>query len=272
VPGPLLNRTSRAVFLCYHSVAPEGPRYLTVSADLFERQLRTLRDRGFVGGDGRALEALAAGERTPPTVFLTFDDGFRDNHETVMPLLEAYGMRAFVFVIPPLVDAGAPLLWPEVESFQREFPGTMVSVDWEMVGQMAEGPFEIGSHTLTHPHLASLHGDALRDELLDSRRRVIERLGRCDTIAYPFGSWSSEVETATREAGYRFAFTLPTGIGQRHGTLLSIPRVNVDYRDEERRFAFKLSSAGRRLLLSRDVEGTRKAFERLARRGSKGAQ
>jgi len=263
----LLNRSVGAIFLCYHSVAPEGPRYLTVTAELFERHLRTLRDRGYVGGDLAALRRLAAGETVPPTVFLTFDDGFVDNYETVMPLLEAYGMRAFTFVLPPLVDDAAPLIWPEVKEYQERFPKTMVSVDWEMVGRMAEGPFAIGSHTLTHPHLAALHGEELRQQLSDSRRRVTERLGGCETIAYPFGSWSPEVAMAAGEVGYSFAFTLPTGVGQRGGTPLSIPRVNVDYRDEERRFAFKLSAAGRRVLLSRDLEATRAAMKRLLRRG-----
>jgi peptidoglycan/xylan/chitin deacetylase (PgdA/CDA1 family) len=266
VSGLLLNRSPQAIFLCYHSVAPEGPRYLTVTAKLFERHLRILRDRGFVTGDLAALRALAAGEQVPPTVFLTFDDGFVDNYETVLPLLETYGMRAFAFVLPPLVDDAAPLIWPEVEAWQAEFPTTMRSVDWEMVGRMSEGPFEIGSHTLTHPHLDALSGEALREELADSRRRVVERLGSCETIAYPFGAWSAEVARAAGEVGYRFGFTLPTGVGQRDATPLSIPRINVDYRDDERRFGLKLSSLGRRVLLSREAEATRAALKRVVGR------
>jgi DNA-binding NarL/FixJ family response regulator len=35
--GLVRNRSSRASFLCYHSVAEEGPRFLTVSPDLFEQ-------------------------------------------------------------------------------------------------------------------------------------------------------------------------------------------------------------------------------------------
>lgn len=251
------------IFLCYHSVAPEGALYLTVTEELFERHLRTLRDRGYVAGDLTTLGDLAAGRAVPPTVFITFDDGFRDNHTTVMPLLEAYGMGALVFVLPPLVDSGAPLRWPEVDEYLRRFPRTMVSVDWEMLGQMVEGPFEVGSHTLTHPHLARLTGEELRQELSDSRRRVAERLGACDSIAYPFGSWSEEVRAAAEDVGYRFGFTLPTGIGQRHTTPLTIPRINVDYRDDERRFALKLSAWGRRALLSEDVETTRRAIRTL---------
>ncbi|HEX3735801.1 MAG TPA: polysaccharide deacetylase family protein [Solirubrobacterales bacterium] len=258
----LRNRTGRAIFLSYHSVAPAGPRYLTVSAELFERQLAELRKRGLQGGGLAELTAAAAGEKIDPTAFLTFDDGFRDNHSTVLPLLREYGFRAIVFVLPPLVDSGAPLDWPEVAEDRLRFSETMRSLTWPLVEEMREGGFEIGSHTLSHRHLPSLGPEELRQELLDSRLAIKERLGSCDTLAYPFGEWSQEVEAAAAECGYRFAFTLPTKIGQRTATPLSIPRVNVDYRDSGPRFATKLSASGRRVYLSTGLRSARRALRR----------
>jgi peptidoglycan/xylan/chitin deacetylase (PgdA/CDA1 family) len=246
----LRNRSGRAVFLCYHSVATEGPKYLTVDPELFERQLARLRDRGFQAGGRAELDAVAAGTPGRPTVFLTFDDGFDDNHSTVLPLLAEYGFRAFCFVLPPLVDSGGPLAWPEMTADLARYPATMRSVTWAKVGEMAEGGFEIGAHTLTHPHLPRLRGEELRSELSDSRTRVIERLGSCDTIAYPFGEYDDEVARAARECGYSYAFTLPTGIGQDRATPWTIPRLNVDYRDSGRGFDLKLSAAGRAAILS----------------------
>lgn len=254
----LRNRSSGAVFLCYHSVAPAGPRYLTVSAELFERQLALLRRRGLRGGGLAVLDELAAGRRIEPTVFLTFDDGFRDNHETVLPLLRAYGMRAFVFVLPPLLATGGAFEWPEMRADLDRHAATMRSVEWSMLEEMKEGGFEVGSHTLTHPHLPRLGGEELREQLSQSRAALVERLGSCDTLAYPFGECSPEVAAAAAECGYRYAFTLPTVSGQRQATPLTIPRVNVDYRDDERRFAAKLSPWGRRLLLSSAVGALRK--------------
>jgi peptidoglycan/xylan/chitin deacetylase (PgdA/CDA1 family) len=248
--GALRNRSAQAVFLCYHSIASRGPRYLTVTAELFERHLAELRRRGLRSGGPAELAAIAAGRRTDPSVFLTFDDGFRDNHSTALPLLREYGFGGFVFVVPPLVDTGGPLGWPEMADDQRRFPDTMRSLTWDLVEEMAEGGFEVGAHTMTHPHLPRLDGERLRSELSDSRARVKERLGRCDTIAYPFGECSPAVAAAARECGYRFAFTLPTHRGQGAATPLTIPRLNVDYRDSERRFALKLSRLGRRAILS----------------------
>lgn len=248
--GALRNRSGQAVFLCYHSIAPEGPKYLTVTAELFERQLAVLRRRGLRSGGLEELAAIAAGRRCEPSVFLTFDDGFRDNHSTALPLLREYGYGGFVFVLPPLVDTGGPLDWPEMAADLKRFPDSMRSVTWDLVEEMAEGGFEVGAHTMTHPHLPRLDGERLRSELSDSRARIKERLGRCDTIAYPFGECSPLVEAAARDCGYTYAFTLPTHTGQRNATPLTIPRLNVDYRDSGRRFALKISRFGRAAILS----------------------
>jgi len=261
----LRNRSKLATFLAYHSVAPRGPTYLTVSADLFERQLAALGQRGLACGDLRTLEAIEAGRAVPPSVFLTFDDGFLDNYETVLPLLRERKMKAFVFVLPPLVDDGAPLFWPEVAGDADRFPETMRSVDWAMLEEMKEGAFEVGSHTLTHPHLPDLDDEALRHELWESRSRVKERLGGCDTLAYPFGEWSPRVAAAAAECGYRFAFSLPTTHGQRQAGPHSIPRVNVDYRDSGRRFDAKLSPLGRRAYLAEALKTARRGGVRSLR-------
>lgn len=256
------NRSRRATFLCYHSVAPEGPRYLTIGQRLFERQLDLLDRRGLRTAGLADLATLASGGRIAPSVFLTFDDGFLDNYQTVMPVLRERGHRAFVFVLPPLVDGGAPFAWPEVAADARRFPGSMRSVTWPMLEEMREAGFEVGAHTLTHPHLPTLGPERLREELWESRARVRDRLGSCDTLAYPFGEWSEEVAVAASECGYRFAFSLPVKTGQRLATRLSIPRINVDYRDDGTRFAAKLSPSFRRAYLSTALGAARTRLER----------
>lgn len=259
-PRLLRNRSRRASFLCYHSIAPEGPSYLTISADLFERQLVELRRRGLRSGDMSILTEIAEGQRVAPTAFLTFDDGFRDNYEVALPLLLEHGFSAFIFVLPPLVDSGAPLAWPEVADGQQRYSSTMLSVTWPMLEEMKEAGFEVGSHTLTHPHLTELRGETLKEELWESRARIMERLGSCDTLAYPFGEWNLEVSTAAVECGYRFAFSLPRRGGRQRTTPHSIPRINVDHRDKERRFGHKLSPIGKAAVLSPEVMAIRRLY------------
>lgn len=264
-PKPLLNRSGTATFLCYHSVHPHGPPFLSLSPETFEHQLALLRRRGFQAAGLDALDALARGERPhAPQVFLTFDDGFVDNFEWAFPLMREYAATGLIFVLPPAVDGGASLSWPEVQERRDRHPEVFRSMEWAMVETMAEQGFEFGSHTLAHSSLPSLDDEVLRQELSDSRRRIVERLGRCDSLAYPFGHWDPRVAAAAADAGYRWAFTMPSG-AQRDATPLSIPRIAIDHRDDERRFALKLTPAGRRVILS-PLKSQFRTGRRLARR------
>lgn len=267
---PLRNRSPSAAFLCYHSVSDAGPPFLSLGPDLFERQLATLRREGWASGTEADLPNLAAGRRPDrPLVFLTFDDGFRDNYTHALPLLEAYGFGAHVFLLPPLVDTGAALAWPEVEERRRQYPEAMRSVTWTMVQRMAERGLEFGSHTCSHPHLPQLGDEQLHQELSDSRRRIIERLGRCQTIAYPFGEWSPRVHAAAAATGYSYGYALPYGSplvrGQAEATPLSIPRLVIDHRDVPLLFSLKLRPRTRSVLLS-DAKGHLRGVMRRMRR------
>jgi len=256
--GPLLNRSRGAAILCYHSVSPDGPPFLSITPELFRAQLETLTRRGYEGGGHADLAALAEGARPRRRLaFLTFDDGYLDNFTRAFPLLQEYRFRAIVFILPATVDGGGALDWPEVDDQRRAYPDVMRSLDWGMVEGMAEGGVEFGAHTVSHPHLPELDDDELMRELLEPRERILERLGRCDSVAFPFGDWDQRVAAAAAAAGYRFAFTMPRG-AQGEASRMSIPRVAVDHRDRGWRFALKLTAPGRRLLLSPAKERLRR--------------
>lgn len=265
------NRSARACFLCYDSVGDHAPPSIAVHPATFEQQLETLLRCGYSPGDGAALRSLAAGERPQrPLAFLSFDDGFRDTYAEAFPRLLAWGFRAMVFVVPPLVDTAGSMHWPELGDLPRRLPAVFRSVDWRGVEAMAEAGMEIGSHTCHHPWLLSLGDEPLRQELVDSRARIVDRLGACDAIAYPYGVCTPRLAAAARDAGYRFGFSLPygaTGVGWQRGSgRLEIPRVAVEDRDGTRRFRLKVTRTGRSLLLSRVKAVVRTAEARGRRR------
>lgn len=248
--GPLGNRSSTAVMLCYHSVHADGPSFLSISPDRFERQLDVMRRRGWRSGSTADLEQLAAGVRPRDRrAFLTFDDGYRDTYTQALPILRSFGFTALVFLIANKTG-GQPLEWIGLQADASAYPGVMVSMQWAEVEAMAEQGFEFGSHTCRHRRLTALGDEELTQELADSRRVLKARLGRCDVLAYPFGDWDLRVALAAARAGYSFAFTLPFR-GQAQSTLLSIPRLSVDHRDDPRRFGMKLTGAYRRAALGR---------------------
>lgn len=248
--SPLRGRSRRCVFLGYHSVTDDGPPYLSMTPGTFERQLDLLVRAGFRSGTGATLERIVAGE-TPPGrhAFLTFDDGFVDTVTTALPLMSERALRGMAFVLPGHLDTGAPLDWPEVAGEAARRPALMRSMDWDMLETLVEAGWEIGSHTMRHAPLPDLPDEALAQELLDSRRAIEARLGRCRMLAYPFGAWDGRVLRAAAAAGYSLAFTLPFG-RQVSATPLSIPRVMLDERDVPWRFKVKLGVVGRAVLFS----------------------
>jgi glycosyltransferase involved in cell wall biosynthesis/peptidoglycan/xylan/chitin deacetylase (PgdA/CDA1 family) len=249
-PRSLYNRSAHVVFLAYHSIADDGPEFLSLAPETFERQLALLRRRGYRSGGHAELGSLVRGEvPRVPTVFLTFDDGYRDTYDVARPLLEAYGFRAIVFALPTLMDSGDALAWHQVHEAARRWPQIMRSMTWEMAEEMAAAGHEFGAHTLTHPRLTEIDDEQLVAELAGSRSRIVERLGSCESVAYPFGQCDPRVARAAERAGFTAGFSLPFG-AQRSATRFTIPRVNVDERDTPLRFGLKISGPGRRLLLS----------------------
>jgi peptidoglycan/xylan/chitin deacetylase (PgdA/CDA1 family) len=242
--GPLANRSRRAVFLAYHSVHQAGPNYLSVTPHHFDSHLAVLRSQGYASGTSADLEALSRGERLPRRlVFLTFDDGYIDNYIEAWPLLRRHGFTGMIFLAERYLG-GCALDWRGVEDEAMRFPRVMRSMSWAEVEEMAECGMEFGSHTATHAHLTSLGDEELHQELLDSRRAISDRLGRCDLLAYPYGEWDLRVALAAAAVGYAFAFSLPPA---RRGatTALSVPRLSVDHRDDAARFRRKLAPAFR---------------------------
>jgi peptidoglycan/xylan/chitin deacetylase (PgdA/CDA1 family) len=244
------ERLGDAISLGYHAVAEDGPQYLSLRPSTFAAQLEVLSRLGYGGGTRDDLWRLAEGRRLAGArAFMTFDDGFADTYTTAMPMMAERGLTGMVFVLPGHLADAAPLDWPEVAGEARRRPAMMTSMDWDMAEKLAEAGWEIGSHTMSHPRLTTLGDEELREELLDSRRIIAERLGRCELLSYPFGAWDERVVAAADDAGYSFAFTLPLG-AQMRSRRLSMARLTIDDRDTPARFRIKLTRAGRLALLS----------------------
>jgi peptidoglycan/xylan/chitin deacetylase (PgdA/CDA1 family) len=264
--GPISNRTGRAVFLCYHSVHPDGPPYISVTPEAFEEHLDALRRLGFKAGGEADLDGLRDGRASDALAFLTFDDGYVDNHELAFPRLRAHGMKGIFFVLPDQVGR-AQLDWPEARRYAVDHPAAMRPMTWPMLEELVGAGHAVGSHTHRHQHLRRLGDEELAEQLLDSRRALIDRLGGCDLLAYPYGEWDLRVALAAAAAGYRYAFTLPPST--RDVTPMSIPRLSIDHRDTGSRFALKLRPAVRALAFSRAADHVRRTRIRLRELGSR---
>jgi peptidoglycan/xylan/chitin deacetylase (PgdA/CDA1 family) len=189
----------RPVILCYHGVEdpPPGgdPEFLLVPPARFREQVELLRDAGaqFVTvGD-------IAARREPGLAALSFDDGFQDNHAVVLPLLQAMGLPATVFVATGLIGQPHPHMPADV--------GVRMMDEGEL-GELAAAGVELGAHTVSHPDLRALPAAEQEREVRESREHV-ERIagGPVGSFAYPFFFYDEQAQASVRAAGLRCAVT-----------------------------------------------------------------
>lgn len=198
---------SRDCILCYHSVRPAA-RSPDCTPDEFRRHLDWLVERVAVVPAAELLGSRGAGA-AGTRVAITFDDGYRDNYEHVLPLLAERGLPAAFYVTSGFIDRD-PVVLERLKRFRRG--GDMPSLSWPQLREMAAAGMEIGCHTYSHPSLRRLSEAAAEDEMRRSKALIEDRLGAAVRgLAYPFGKPNCtygprEVRMAER-VGYAYALT-----------------------------------------------------------------
>jgi peptidoglycan/xylan/chitin deacetylase (PgdA/CDA1 family) len=214
----------RFIVLYYHEVPDEA-------RSRFARQMQAL-SRGTT-----VVRAAHAGSlpNGGAHVAITFDDAFRSVRTNAVPELLSRGFPATIFV--PVDCLG-------------ENPG------WEMTngvddhvmtrGELQSLPdlIELGSHSLSHPHLPSLDSARLDEEVITSRHKLAELLGSdVSLLAFPYGEYDGRVVDTCCDAGYERVFGIDPWPADPSGRDFVRGRVPVDPKDGPLMFHLKARGA-----------------------------
>jgi peptidoglycan/xylan/chitin deacetylase (PgdA/CDA1 family) len=249
--------------LCYHNVVPAvdatvGDPALHLPREYFEQQMRWLRDHYHVVSLRELVDRVAAGRSLRSTAAVTFDDGYAGVFEHALPILEALGIPATVFVVAGAVGQSAGFWWdrPEIvdsatpgrrETWLTEMrgdgdvivasdaraadPGLPAShrpADWATMRAAFGRGLDLGAHSVTHRSLPTLSDSELEHEVVASRATLYRATGiEPEFFAYPYGLWDPRVRTRVLSAGYRAAFTLDDGRNGAHADPWSLRRINI---------------------------------------------
>lgn len=193
-------RKTAAPVLMYHAVGPadeiEWPKSLIMSAGLFESHLRYLKEQGYtIVSVEQLAHRLENGESVDKYVALSFDDGYKNNHDVVLPLLQKYDAKASFFVINK--EIGQPLFMND-----------------EDIRDMIRAGMELGSHTYSHNPLAKIDTKYLVWEFDTSRYWLKKNYDGyiVRTLAYPNGSYNRTVIEAAQKYGFYRALTGHVGV------------------------------------------------------------
>lgn len=96
----------------YHAVVEEPlavSDWCFITAREFRQQMEYLHRYFRVLPLVEAVKGLAAGHISHPTIALTFDDGFQNNHDVALPILFELGLPATIFLVTNLVGSNDTL-------------------------------------------------------------------------------------------------------------------------------------------------------------------
>jgi peptidoglycan/xylan/chitin deacetylase (PgdA/CDA1 family) len=181
-------------FLMYHELETPGralrqaePGYVRyiIRASSFGEQMRLLQRDGWKGVSvGDAIASFGS-----KSVAITFDDGTETDLLLAAPILRECGFGATFYV-----TAG----WSGQPGYLSE----------SQLRELSTLGFEIGSHSMTHSYLTDLDDAALRREIVDSKLRLEQIIGKpVEHFSCPGGRYDNRVAQVAHEAGYRTVAT-----------------------------------------------------------------
>ena len=118
--------------LLYHRVndLEYDPQQLCVSQQNFEQQLTSLKkDHHFLTLD-EFCDILTTQKKFPKnSLLVTFDDGYADNYQNALPVLESLGLQAVFYVATATLNTHDLFWWDELDLIFRDIePGLLIDL------------------------------------------------------------------------------------------------------------------------------------------------
>lgn len=217
---------SKVFITAFHRVNDQlPPDSLTCSSKMFEQFCRYFKDHFRVVPLAEQIAAFRAGKDLSGSLSITFDDGYLDNYEVAVPILEKLGLPATFFITSDFINSQRVPFWDKQLPFQ---PGWM---SWDQVRDLAKRGFAIGGHTVNHIDMGKESPEAIRAELGASKLRIESELGQgIELFAYPFGGENNINETSrqlVREAGFNCCMSCHGGTNEPVTDVYRLKRIPI---------------------------------------------
>lgn len=167
-PGGAFSRLS---ILIYHRVLPRPDLLFPTEVDaaIFDRQMAEVAGCFRTMSLMDAVQGLRQGNLPSRAACITFDDGYADNAEVALPILQKYGIPATFFIASGFLDGGQ--MWNDtVIELVRRQPGSLLDLS-----AMGLGKFAIDTISQRQKAIASLIG-ALKYLPIQSRQLQVDEM------------------------------------------------------------------------------------------------
>jgi peptidoglycan/xylan/chitin deacetylase (PgdA/CDA1 family) len=248
-----LNRRKLRI-LCYHRITRSGEaghtrdKNMCTRSEAFEEQMKYLRESSHPVGEAEIISAIENGSALPAhPVWVTFDDGYKDNYTTAYPILRKFNIPATFFITTGFIN----LEVVPAEAAAALDAGRLANpfMSWEEIADLKRNGHSIGAHTATHRILSAISASEAENEIRDSKKEIEQRIqGKIHAFAYPHGK-RPDIDFGIhpkmlQSCGFKLAVTTLGGPNSMDvkGNHLLLRRMGISYEDNLNIFQFKLST------------------------------
>ena len=223
------NVTKHIPILMYHKV-PDLPinskHRIFITKANFEKHLRFFKSKGFTSITFHDYHKFRNGELSfsefpKKPIILTFDDGYHDNFENALPLMNKYNFKGVIFFLgDPSINYN---YWDVKNGEHRD-----ELMDINQKKDFVKNGWEVGAHSLTHADLTQLNDVESIKEITGSKENLETQLqSKVLTFAYPFGKLNDKVKQLAKKSGIQYAVATDSGGLNIEDDLFQIFRVNI---------------------------------------------
>jgi len=233
-------------------------------ADNFEKQIRFYKKHFNFCCPEEFFEGKCA---KGINVFITFDDGYKDNYDIALPILKKY-KAAVVFFITTNFIGSNNWLWHDqvrylvaigkinvdeaeyqLKRMNQDFPvdgafknkvetlfqkaPRRLMMNWGEVKQLASNGFLIGAHTANHKVLSSLDKNEQQDEIERSLNAINQNLSiQSVHFAFPNGLYNQSTLDTLSSNKIKYAYTTISGFNQtKNNSKMRLKRIGINASD-----------------------------------------
>lgn len=187
------------IILMYHSISRDKKYPYTVTPEDFEKQIIWLKKRGMeITSLENVLSQKTSGECK---VVITFDDGYTDNYENALPILEKHGCKATFFIVSHKVG--------QSNDWEKPYYPRKELMNWEQIKDLVERGHIIGNHTHKHINMLKTSPQDIKESLEKSTTLFQQELGeKTMPFAYPYGAYNNSTVDIVKEFNFTCGVTI----------------------------------------------------------------
>lgn len=164
---------NRLPILMYHKVLPKTLDDLTVSTVNLELQLKYLKNKNY---KSYFFKEIQESLKNSKSIILTFDDGYDDNHQFLLPLLKKYNFKATIFI-------------PTEKIEQETYEGSKM-MSFSVLQNLDPNYIELALHSHSHTNLTNLSLTELENEIFMNKEKLSEnKILFTNVLTYPYGKY-----------------------------------------------------------------------------------